>query len=184
MKQHVRFFAQETYPTPSTTCVSGTTLASRAKAVNAFSMHFARLAFAAEGTGADAATDAARDYFDKAYVPLLAGVWPSDLYGNTEKLSVTQMMHFVSTQVYATRLWASQHAYPDARFGLAWRADGTPAENEQLTARAASAILHAYSDQGSRAARACSPSGAATWCQCSVSGAKLNPSWASAFSAW
>jgi hypothetical protein len=183
MKAHVLYFAQEVYPSPATVCAPGTR-AQRAASVNAFAEHFARIAFAADGTSADAATAAARSYFDKAYVPLLGGVWPSPIYGDTEDLSAAQMMHFISTQVYATRLWAANHPYPDARIGIAWRMDSTPEANKQVSARAASSILNAYSDRGSSAARACSPDGADTWCKCSVSGATFNPSWSQAFSSW
>ena len=185
MKAHVQYFAQETYSSPSTVCEAGATLAARAKSVNAFTMHFARLAEAADDTAAAAATAAARTYFDRAYVPLLGGVWPDPLYGNTLGLTRTQMMKFVSLQIYATRLWAANHAYPDARIGIAWRMDSTPEDNEAVTERAASALVNAYADRGSRAARACSANGADdSWCRCAVSGASINPAWAGTFASW
>lgn len=185
MKAHVQYFAQETYPSPSAVCVGGATLAARTKAVNAFTMHFARLAQAAVGTPAQAATAAARTYFDRAYVPLLGGVWPDDLYGNTSNLTATQMMKFASLQIYATRLWAAQHPYPDARIGVAWRVDASPQDNQAVTQRVANALMHAYSDQGSRAIRACSNDGSTdSWCRCSVTGAQINPAWAKPFTVW
>jgi hypothetical protein len=60
--------------------------------------------------------------------------------------------------------------------------DSTLDANREVTARAATAILSAYSDQGSSAARACTADDAA--CDCSVAGAAFNPSWSQAFSSW
>ena len=109
-------------------------------------------------------------------------------YGNMA-LTADQMKHFVSTQVYAARAWAGAHAYPDGRIGFSWSPhDATSAPSyatdlASIAARLANAIHHAYDDGGGSAARACSPSGAYTWCQCSVAGAAFNDGW-DTFATW
>ncbi len=171
---HVRFWAQEVYADPSYVCVPGTTVGARSGHINEYVEHVARLA---EVGPAQAAT--ARSYFSRAYVPLMNAVWSSsgNGYGNTA-IPLDQMQHHVSGQVYAARAWSTNHPYPDGRLGFAWaRYNATDPELTALALRLAAAIHGAYDLGGGAAARACSPTGAYTWCQCSVAGAQFNPGW-------
>ncbi len=146
-----------------------------------FAMHHARLADVGPAGAA-----AAKAFFGESYTPLGSAFWRSDIY-NTDKLTLEQMKHFASTSVYAARAWAVNNTAPDARIALAWnnQLDGaTEAEVKDLAARVASALRHAYDVAGPPAAKACSPSGAYTWCACSVNGAAFNGLWKTAFAAW
>ena len=51
-------------------------------------------------------------------MPLLNGAFRSEAY-QTQGLSLDQMRHFVSNQIYAARAWSAHHDYPDKRIGLA-----------------------------------------------------------------
>ncbi len=179
MNSYVRFWSQEVYANPDFSCVGGTTVAQRSTSTNEYVQHVARHANAG---GAVSATS--QSYLNRAYVPLMNAVWRAAAY-NTTTMSLDQMQHFASTQVYASRAWATSNPYPDGRIGFAWDlATGeTDADRRTLAARLASAIHHAYGVGGGGAARACSPSGAFTWCQCVVAGAAFNPGW-STFATW
>lgn len=181
MNLHVRWWGQEVYVDPDRVCVDGETVAVRSSAVNEYVQHFARHA----EVGPDAA-NTAQSYLGRAYTPTMNAVWGSSGrgYGDTDVDLVT-MEHFVSHQVYAARAWSDTHAYPDGRLGFAWaRSPGVAVEDlEVLAARLAEAIHFAYDEGGGSAAGACSPTGAYTWCQCSVPGATFHDGWQT-FSAW
>jgi hypothetical protein len=177
---HARLWAQEVYADPTYTCVPDLSVAERSTSLNHYVEHFA---WHAE-VGPDSA-NTAQSYLGRAYVPLMNAVWGSTSgYGNTD-IALDQMEHFVSHEVYAARAWSTDHNHPDGRLGFAWdRQDGVAdADLEVLAARLASAIHHAYDDGGGSAAGACSPSGAYTWCQCSLEGAELNTGW-DTFGSW
>jgi hypothetical protein len=178
--RHVRFWAQEVYADPMYTCVPGASTGLRARELNAYVQHFARLA----EVGPDTA-NTAQSYLGRAYVPLMNAAFrsPEGVYGNTQ-IPLEQMMHFVSQEVYSARAWATSHAYPDGRVGFAWaQYEGSADDQRRLATRMASAIRHAYAEGGGSASGACSPSGAYTWCQCSLAGARFNDAWAT-FGAW
>lgn len=142
--------------------------------------HFARHA----EVGPDSA-NTAQSYLGRAYTPLMNAVWMADNgYGNTD-VTLEQMQHHVSTQVYATRSWSNSHSYPDGRFGFAWaRSEGVDdADLDVLAARLAQAIHYAWDEGGGAASSACSPSGAYTWCACNVEGAAFDDGW-DTFSVW
>ncbi len=177
----VRWWAQEVYVDPRFTCVDDTTVAQRAARINAFAMHVPRLA----GVGPDA-VNTAQSYLGRAYVPLLNAVWNSETGFGDTRISLENMQHHVSGQVYAARAWAEDHAYPDGRVGFAWdRNQNAPEAMDALARRLASSLRHAYAEgaDGGRAAGACSPNHAFTWCQCATAGARFNEGWET-FGAW
>ncbi len=180
MSRYVRWWGQEAYASPAQVCVASARVGERATSLNEFTMYPARLASAGPSSVA-----AARSYLGRAYVPVLTAVWQSaGPYGDT-RVPIATMQHFVSTSVYATRAWALAHPYADGRVGLAWdRQDTvTDAALAPLVDRTAAAIAGAYGPTGT-ASRACSPSGAFTWCQCEVAGAAFNPRFGAAFDTW
>lgn len=179
-----RFWAQEVYVDPDFVCVPDTNTGLRSGYINDYAEHVARLANAGPASAA-----AARTYLNAHYVPLMNGAWRTAAgYGNTD-ISLTQMQHHISTQVYAARAWAGSHPVPDGRIGFGWSprnpdADpGFAADVDTLAARLAAAIHGAYDDGGGAARFACSPSGAYTWCQCAVAGATFNDGWKT-FATW
>lgn len=181
MNRHVRWWAQESYADPSNICVAGDTVAERAAHTNDFLQHVATLASAPD---APAAVATARSYLSRAYVPIVNGVWQADAY-NTTALTLSQMQNFISGQLYSVRAWATTHPYPDGRVGFAWDHPTTANSTDEraLASRIASAIHGAYGDGGGSAARACAPSGAYTFCQCAVAGARYNLLW-QGFTGW
>ncbi len=171
MDRHVRWWGQEVYARPAEVCVGSASPGQRAAHINAFTMHPAKLA----ASGPEGAS-AARAFFDESYTPVMNAFWGSDVYGTTNT-SLADMKHLVSTEIYAARVWANDHDYPDWRIGLAWNEQlegATAADRQALATRIANAIKHGYSDQTDEASRACSPSGAYTWCVCDVAGAAFN----------
>jgi hypothetical protein len=152
-------------------------------------MASARLAFNGPSTAGTA-----RAVFNQAWLPLLNATWHKEAgsgYGNT-MVTLDQIKHHLSTQVYATRSWASSHPYPDNRIGFAWdpvNVNSLPttewdAQVRELASRLGSALKYAYAPDGGAANVACSPSGAYTWCACNVSGASFNASWPSFWASW
>lgn len=180
MGLHVRWWAQEVYAAPSTMCVPGASTGEQAHEMNAYAEHLVRMAVAG-----GAPTDAAQSFLNRAYVPMLNAAYRASGY-DTAAMTLDQMKRFVSTQVYATRAWSSDHQYPGRRAGFAWVWNrdevGAPALGE-LAQRLASAVHYAYDAGGGAAAGACSPSRAYTWCSCSVAGASFNHAW-DAFGSW
>ena len=180
MNQYVRWWGQETYASPPDVCVGAAKVGERAAAVNDYAMHVAKLAAAGPAGAA-----AARAFFGESYVPTQSAFWRSDIYG-TQSMSLDQMKHYVSTNLYASRAWAANHAYPDGRFAIAWNdsPDGVPAaDTADLAHRIAMAVHDAYDVGAPPAAKACSPTGSFAWCKCDVAGAAFNGAW-SAFEQW
>lgn len=186
MNRAVRWWAQEVYADPQFSCFDGT-VAERSGAINDFIQHFPRLAAAGPQCAATA-----RSYLSRSYVPLVNAAWKSSVgYGDT-RIPLEQMQNHVSTEVYAVRAWANEHGYLDGRIGFGWapiNADEDPpdvfaAKQDELAHRIARAVRFAYGDGDSRARHACSPSGAYTWCQCRVSGARRNTAWPNLFGHW
>jgi hypothetical protein len=183
MNAHVRFFAQEVYADPKKTCVPGSTVATRSHRVNEFVEHLGSLAAVAPGTAGTA-----RSYLKHAYVPLMNAAWgqePRVGLGDT-RVPLVAMKKFVSLELYATRAWGATHAVPGRRVGFAWaprnslgQSDaGYKASLDELALRMAQGIRDGYDPDTGSAARACSPSGSAGECACSVNGAAFNPAWA------
>lgn len=186
MNTAVRFWGQEVYADPQYSCFEGNT-AERSSAINEFIQHVPRLAAAGPSCAATA-----RSYLSRAWVPLVSAAWKSDVgYGDT-RISLDAMKHHVSTEVYAVRAWSGSHGYLDGRIGFAWAPndlDEDPpavfgAKMDELAERIARAVQGAYGDDGGQARHACSPSGAYTWCQCRLPGARRNTAWPNLFGRW
>jgi hypothetical protein len=180
VRLHVRWWAQEVYPSPMQMCVGSANVGARSMHINAYAMHPAILAAAGPASVANA-----RLFFDDAYTPALSAFWDGTTY-DTKTLTLLQMQNFVSTEIYAARAWATSNSYPDGRIALAWNdqlGDETEADVDALAARIASSLHYAYDEGTPSAAKACSPSGAYTYCDCDVAGAAFNESW-SAFGTW
>ncbi|MBI5537949.1 MAG: hypothetical protein HY898_34825 [Deltaproteobacteria bacterium] len=180
MDKYVLYWGQETYTVPALTCVGGTTVADKSSHINDFVEHFGKLVNVGPSSVATA-----RTFLNSAYFPLMNAWYKNgDKYGKTAVTSLDNMKHLVSHQTYAARAWADSHLYPDGRIGFAWSNNGagTPAERTELAQRLASSIRWAYDINGT-AAKACSQSGAYTWCQCDVAGAAFNDGW-STFESW
>ncbi len=179
MNLHVRFWAQEVYTDPDVTCVPGSTLAARATRIQDFTMHPTRLTAAAPA-GAGAGT--AETYLNRAYTPLMNGVWGSDgLYGHTV-VSLDVMRMLISEQVRATRLWADGHLAPDGRIGFAFGSYESPSEWATLGQRLARAIRGAYG-RGATADGACFEGTSNVWCDCAVPDAMFTGIW-TGFETW
>jgi hypothetical protein len=181
MSQHVRWWGEEVYAEPRDMCVGGVDVAERAVHIDDFVFHMPRLAEANPG-----ATSAARAFFAKSFTPWLNGAWDTDGGYGDVRVTADQMRQFVSTQVYATRAWARSHDVPGGRMAWSWSPmSGEPhADIDGITARLAASIDDAYDPTSGAASRACSPSGAWTFCQCDVPGASFLDSWSRVFGAW
>lgn len=181
MDKYVQQWGQEAYTSATRVCVAAATVAGRAERVNDFVMHPGRHAYSSLSPATSVAS--ARIFFDGSYFPLMTAAWKSaGGFGDTS-VSLDVMKHHVSLQVYAARLWLETHTYPDGRLGFVWdESAGTAAERTELATRLAQSIRDAYA-VGATAARACSPTGAFTWCDCSVTGAAFNDTWKT-FSTW
>ncbi|MBI2893737.1 MAG: hypothetical protein HYY06_09310 [Deltaproteobacteria bacterium] len=181
MNRYVRWWGQEVYADPERSCFDAQ-VGTRSPAINEFIQHVPRLAAAGPSCA-----NTAQSYLDRAYVPLLGAAWQQATGFGDTRITLDQMKAHVSTQIYAARAWANGHAYPDGRIGFAWApGDDGPSEPEdldELAARMASAVSHAYGDGDTTAAHACSPSGAYTFCGCRIPGAARNTGW-STFSRW
>jgi hypothetical protein len=183
---HVAWWGQEVYASCSRVCVPTTPggrpvkIAERSTAINDFAQHIPKLAYAGPS-----GTAAARAFFDRAWTPVLTAYWRDTRgYGNNS-IPLDTMLKFVSLEVYAARAWAGPRPYPDGRVGFAWNQSprgAPPGETQQLATRLAQAIQGAYGDGGT-AAKACSPSGAYTWCAPVLPGAAFNPGWKT-FETW
>lgn len=181
LDKYVRFFGQEAYTSATRVCVASATVAGRAERVNDFVMHPGRHAYSYLSPASSVAST--RIFFDASYFPMMSAFWKSaGPYGDTS-VSLDAMKHHVSLQVYAARLWLETHTYPDGRLGFAWdESAGTASERVELATRLAQSIRDAYA-AGATPPRACSPTGAFTWCDCSVTGAAFNDGWKT-FSSW
>ena len=176
-----KWWGQETYASPKNVCIPGGNVGLEAQHINQFTHHVSLLAAAAPGSTANPA----QTYFERQYTPMLNMAAASPGY-DTADMSFEAMREFVSTQVYATRAWAGTHPDQHRRIGIGWTWNREKLSEDQinvLAKRVARSIAGAYSGDGGKAARACSPSGAFTFCHCAVAGAHFNDAW-SAFDNW
>jgi len=178
MDKHVRFFAQETYASPSRVCVAGKTVAERNEHLNAYVQHLQRMAAAGPQCAATA-----RSYFDRSYVPLQTAAWQHELYGDL-RIPEAQMSSFLRLSVSSQKAWAADHAVPDGRIGFAWapQTGQDPGALRRIADALTGAIARAYAPAGG-VVSACGTSGSYFGCDCELSGASLNPAWLS-FPAW
>ena len=99
---HVTWWGQETYASCSRVCVPGRVrIAERSTAINDFSQHIAKLAFAGPP-----ATAAARAFFDRAWTPVLTAFWRDPKGYGSNTIPHDTMLKFVSLEVYSARAWA------------------------------------------------------------------------------
>jgi hypothetical protein len=186
---YVAWWGQQTYTDCLIACVTGVPLPEKARRLNLFLQSQPRHAFAADAPSA--AVAAARKVFDESYFPVLNAYWPHPAYGRTHLLTLERMRKLVRLQVYAARVWASTHRYPDLRIGLAWNENpgSTAAERLRLEPLArdlaltiALAIQGAYTP-GSPPTFACSPTGDVRGCHPALPGARSNTAWTT-FGRW
>jgi hypothetical protein len=178
MEAHVRWWGDEVYADPHDVCAPTASLSSQAAQFDAFAMHLPALA-----TTGPAAAATARHFLNNHFVPTLNGTFRSPGY-QTAGLSLDQVEHFVSTQIYATRQWAENHPYPGWRIGLAWTYDKThvtASDSQLLAQRIASALHGAYNPGVGTSLGACGSMN--SWCQCGVPGGNFNDLW-TAFANW
>jgi hypothetical protein len=181
-------WGQEVYANPYKTLVPGSSRQARAKYKVAYELHPALFAQAAAGTADSGVTKPARDFFNAKYFPLVNGYWVSALlddpsataalkaaatkgYGYTDRLSLTQMKAFFSTQVYAARrraagseTSAARTYMPHLTIGFAWY-DGPPNPDvAALATHVAKAVAAAYDPVDGTAKKACFVDTAESWC--------------------
>ena len=160
-ERFVLFWGQESYPYCEKVCVPSTTVANKARHVNAYAQFHPRLVFAPDAPAASLAD--IRRFFDRAYFPLLSGFWKGADYHTTSTygMSLARMERFVSLQTYANRSWSTRNRYPDRRIGFAWNDNPEGATLDQtraLAQRLARSLRGAYSLNGTPR-YACAPDG-------------------------
>jgi hypothetical protein len=191
MRGRVRWLLREVYADTRFHSVPGSSLEDRRRHVEAFQEHLLALVEAGPKS-----VEPARSFLRTTYVPLAnAGyVAPGgdhwgfvSGHGNTE-VSPTQMMHFVTEQIYAIRYYALRHPgrAPAGRLGFSWdpinRFEVPAAEwagqIAGLRERLALAIRDAYRPGVPTAAGACTPPGTReNWCRASRPGARFIEVW-------
>jgi hypothetical protein len=182
LEEHVDFFADEVYATPANWGIPGASLEDRAKLLNEFFYHLPTLAEA----GPDAA-EPARAFLRRTFVPLVNASWPHEGLGQTNRISPETMNGFVSTQVYARRVYADANATTAGHGGMGFAWAPNPAEpsytedgRNLVLQRLASAVADSVGNGD--AARACGADDDAS-CSGDVEGAFANNVW-KAFASW
>jgi hypothetical protein len=183
LEEHVDIFADEVYATPVNWGIPGASLEERAKLLNDF---FYRLPTLAEA-GPDAA-EPARAFLRRTFVPLVNASWPHEGLGQTNRISAETMSGFVSTQVYAMRVYADANTMTAGLGGMGFAWAPNPAEpsytadgRDMVLQRLASAVADSVGDEVA-ASRACGADGDAS-CSGDVEGAFANDVW-KAFTSW
>ena len=157
----------------------------RREYLNDFLQHAARL-----GSVAPARYGAARTFLARAHTPIgnAGWQWPAGL--GWTMVSGDQMRHFVSSQTYALRNFASRRSGPD-RFGFAWAPNNetgmSNAEFVSQTGQLLDRLGTALRDSGDEwrfdpGISACAALGL-DWCRADVEGATFTHAWR-IFSAW
>ncbi len=144
-------WAQETYTKCSMVCRNGATLRAMAAHTNAYTQHFARLAFASD---APSTVSPARAALNGRYLPL-TNEWKGGddpAYG-TALLGLKQMQELAQLQIYAARSWqTSDNPYSGPRIGISWTDDTVdfPKSKRRMLANAiAKSLEGAYEPDGS-----------------------------------
>jgi hypothetical protein len=185
MQRAVRFWAQEVYGDARRWGVPGAAPEARREYLNDFLQHAARL-----GSVAPDRYGAARAFLARAHTPIgnAGWQWPAGL--GWTMVSGDQMRHFVSSQTYALRNFASKRSGPD-RFGFAWapnNATGLPnaefvSQTGQLLDRMGTALRDSAGEwRFDPGIHACAALGF-DWCRADVEGATFTHAWR-IFSAW
>ena len=185
MQRAVRFWAQEVYGDARRWGVPGAAPEARREYLNDFLQHAARL-----GSVAPARYGAARTFLARAHTPIgnAGWQWPAGL--GWTMVSGDQMRHFVSSQSYALRNFASTRSGPD-RFGFAWAPNNeTGLANATFVSQTGQLLDRlgiALRDSGSEwrpdpGVQACVALGL-DWCRADVGGATFTNAWR-IFSTW
>ena len=202
----IRFLAKETYPDGRFWGVAGSSRHERTEHLTQYMEHFLNLAEAGPPE-----LDGVREFLSRAYLSLGSATWNAKApesfnppfsagHGWTLELSLDEMLHFVSEQVYAVRHFAGSHPQgaPAGRLGFSWQ----PANNatsqrgplpgpefeaakQTIAARLASAIHYAYRQGGASPEGACAPPDSGEdWCTGGdVAGATFTDAW-QVFESW
>ena len=185
MQRTVRFWAQEVYGDARRWGVPGAAPEARRDYLNDFLQHAARL-----GAVAPNPYGAARAFLSYAHTPIgnAGWQWPAGL--GWTMVSGDQMRHFVSSQTYALRNFASTRSGPD-RFGFAWAPNNeTGLANAAFVSQTGQLLDRlgiALRDSGSEwrpdpGIQACAALGL-DWCRADVGGATFTNAWR-IFSTW
>ena len=185
MQRTVRFWAQEVYGDARRWGVPGAAPEARRDYLNDFLQHAARL-----GAVAPNPYGAARAFLSYAHTPIgnAGWQWPAGL--GWTMVSGDQMRHFVSSQSYALRNFASTRSGPD-RFGFAWAPNNETglanAEFVSQTGQLLDRLGIALRDSGGEwrpdpGVQACAALGL-DWCRADVEGATFTHAWR-IFSTW
>ena len=185
MQRTVRFWAQEVYGDARRWGVPGAAPEARREYLNDFLQHAAKLGAVAPNPHA-----AARAFLSYAHTPIgnAGWQWPTGL--GWTMVSGEQMRHFVSSQTYALRHFASGRPGPD-RFGFAWAPNNetglSNAEFVSQTGQLLDRLGTALRDSGGEwrfdpGIHACTAPGL-DWCRADVEGAAFTHAWR-IFSAW
>ena len=164
MARAVRFFSHEVYADPHHEC-TGDVAADSAH----LNPYLERLPIEAAAGGA--ATAAAHAYLDRAYVPLVSSAWNSNVGFGNDIIPLDQFERFSRLQIYATHVFAADHAYPGRRLGFAWAPkQASDAELNELSGIIARSFARAYpaGHFQSHGKYACSVNGGLDDCACSV----------------
>lgn len=191
---YISMLAKEVYPDARYWGVAGTSRNERARRLSQYMQHAIALA-----TAGPASIDAARQVWNRTYMPLGNATWPAkgpDPYTppfccghGWTSMPLDSMLSFVSEQVYAMRRYAGNHpkGAPKGRLGFSWQ----PTNNFNLPAgewdqakraiasRIGAAIRDAYRPGLASANGACMPPRMSVdWCRgADIQGATFTDSW-------
>jgi hypothetical protein len=184
LNEYVDFFAEEVYPSPFTWGVADASFETRTEYLNDYLFHMLALAEA----GPDS-VETARNFLERAFVPLANASWPHEGIGRTNEISAETMSAFVSAQVDAIRDHdGAQGEEERHRIGFAWAPNPaepsyTDAGRDTVVARLASAIRAAYEEEPDEEMGACGRPDENDLCAADVEGAVLNDAWKT-FASW
>ena len=191
LRRRVRWLLREVYADTRLHSVPSTTRDDRRRHLETYQEHLLELA--AVGP---ASVGSARSFLRATHLPLANAGYVAlggdafdfvTAHGNTE-VAPTQMMYFVSEQVYAIRHYALRHpgAAPAGRLGFSWDPINrfrVPSRTfamqiAALSERLAIAIRDAYRGDSAPAVAACVPPGTReNWCRASRAGATFTEAW-------
>jgi len=202
----IRFLAKETYPDGRFWGVASSSRHERIEHLTQYMEHFLNLAEAGPPE-----LDGVREFLSRAYLSLGSATWNAKApesftppfsagHGWTLELSLDEMLHFVSEQVYAVRHFAGSHPQgaPAGRLGFSWQPTNNAtsergplpgpefeAAKQAIAARLASAIHYAYRQGGASPEGACAPPDSGEdWCTGGdVAGATFTDAW-QVFESW
>lgn len=193
MDGKVRWLLREAYADTRNHAVPGTSRGERRRHLEDYQEHLIELV----RTG-PVSVDTTRSFLEETFAPFVnGGGWVAlggdefgfaTGHGNTE-VSLEQMMHFVSEQIYAVRHYSNSHprGAPAGRIGFSWQpvirppapsGEAFEASVETLAARLAEALRWAYRQGNASPAGACGvPGSNENWCQSEREDASFTDAW-------